>query len=250
MKVLLNILFTVIVVGVAGGGAWFAYQYGYNSGEIEGHLAGYTAGEESGYESGNEAGYVLGYTAGEEAGYENGYDLGTEAGYESGYEEGTETGYRAGFSEGRAAGYEAGQLAGYTAGIEDGAGQGYTLRNPTYAEALAFMKADKTDQNEYVLDESTGTGYVCSHFVRDVVNNAETAGYRGAFVEIRYRESGHAIVAFETIDRGLIYFEPQYDELVEPVIGKKYYQCVIPAPNTIHTAPDYDDTIMDILVIW
>lgn len=250
MRVLRNILLTIILVGVAGGGAYFAHEYGYISGETAGYTTGYAAGEEYGYESGNEDGYALGYTDGEEAGYDSGYTLGSETGYTSGYEVGTATGYNYGFSEGQTTGYETGHLTGYSEGIEDGAGQGYTIRNPTYAEALAFLRVDRTDRNEYLVEESTGTGYVCSHYARDVVNNAELAGYRAAFVEIRHPDSGHAIIAFETIDRGLIFFEPQSDEVVEPIIGKRYYQCVIPAAGTYYTAPEYDDTIMDILVIW
>jgi hypothetical protein len=83
-----------------------------------------------------------------------------------------------------------------------------------------------------------------------VANNAEQAGYRCAYVELRYVGSGHAIIAFDTIDQGLVYFEPQSDERVIPEIGKRYYQCVIPRPGYSYEAPDFDDTIRDILVIW
>ena len=81
-------------------------------------------------------------------------------------------------------------------------------------------------------------------------NNAENAGFRCAFVEIRYKKGGHAIIAFDTIDRGLCYFEPQTDEVVNPVIGKLFYQCVVPRAGYYYKPPPYDDTIMDILVIW
>ncbi len=85
---------------------------------------------------------------------------------------------------------------------------------------------------------------------RDVGNNAEEAGLRSAFVELRYLEGGHAVIAFDTIDEGLVYFDAQTDERVRPVIGKRYYQCIEPEPGYYYTKPSYDDTIKDILVIW
>ncbi len=92
--------------------------------------------------------------------------------------------------------------------------------------------------------------YVCSHFARDVCNNAENEGLRCAFVEIRYPDGGHSIIAFNTTDEGLIYFEPQSDEIVKPVVGKRYYKCIETKPGYRYEKPPYDDTIVDILVIW
>jgi hypothetical protein len=241
MKVFLNIVLWIVVVGAAGGGGFLAYQTGYSSGEIDGHLKGYESGEEYGYETGSTAGYDLGYTAGETAGFDSGFSAGSEEGYDSGFTAGEEAGYQTGYTEGQAAGYET--------GVTDSIGHGYTLRDPTYAEALAFMRADKTDENEYVLNPDN-TGYVCSHYARDTGNNAEAQGYRCAMIELRYRTGGHAIIAFNTVDRGMTYFETQSDEITVPVIGKRYYQCVIPKPNTYYEAPDEDDTIMDILIHW
>jgi len=110
------------------------------------------------------------------------------------------------------------------------------------------LREDKTDKNEFV--EDTYGVYVCSHFARDVCNSAEQEGLRCAFVELRYLEKGHTIIAFDTIDKGLVYFEPQTDEVVKPVIGKRFYQCIEPRPGYYYEEPPHDDTIMDILVIW
>ena len=132
--------------------------------------------------------------------------------------------------------------------MEAGLGHGYTLKDPTYEEAVTFLRQDKTDENEYI--EDTYGVYVCSHFARDVGNNAEEAGLRCAFVELRYLEGGHAIIAFNTIDKGLVYFEPRTDDRVRPVVGKRFYQCIEPKPGYYYEKPDFDDTIMDILVIW
>ena len=53
-------------------------------------------------------------------------------------------------------GYEDGEAEGYQEGVVDGAGSGYNIRDPTYAEAVAFIASDQTDKNgddsgEYVL---------------------------------------------------------------------------------------------------
>jgi len=57
-------------------------------------------------------------------------------------------------------------------------------------------------------------------------------------------------VAFNTIDRGLVYFEPQSDEQAMPAIGKRYYTTNITKPGYYYVPPAYDDTIEDMVVIW
>ena len=184
--------------------------------------------------------YDQAYSWGATAGYEDGYTAGHEAGYSSGEQDG----YDQGYSSGSADGYN----EGYGVGVEAGLGHGYTLRDPAYEEVITFLGQDKTDENRYV--EGAYGIYVCSHFVRDVGNNAEEAGLRSAFVELRYLDGGHAIIAFDTIDEGLVYFDAQTDERVRPVIGSRYYQCIEPRPGYYYVKPMYDDTIRDILVIW
>jgi len=192
--------------------------------------------------------YGLAYSEGKTAGYEDGYSEGETAGYEDGYSVGHEAGYSVGHEAGYSLGEQDGYDEGYEVGVEAGLGHGYTLRDPTYEEVITFLGQDKTDENEYI--EDTYGVYVCSHFTRDVDNNAEEAGLRCAFVELRYPDGGHAIIAFDTIDEGLVYFDAQTDERVRPVIGKRYYQCIEPKPGYYYPRPSYDDTINDILVIW
>jgi len=110
---------------------------------------------------------------------------------------------------------------------------------------VSFIEKDKTNREQYIEDK-----YICQDFAMDVCNNAEKEGIRCAYVIIHYPEGGHAIVAFNTIDKGLIYIESQSDELVEPRIGKRFYKCVIAKPGYQYARPDYDDTIEKILVIW
>lgn len=119
------------------------------------------------------------------------------------------------------------------------------LHNPTFEEAISFLTEDKTDSNDYVDDT-----YVCSHFACDVNINADSQGIRCAYVDVRFPQSAHAIVAFDTTDEGLVYFDPTTDERVKPVVGKEYWRCIEPRPGYYYEKPSHDDTIVDILVIW
>jgi hypothetical protein len=185
--------------------------------------------------------YTAAYARGDAVGYDKGYSSGQDAGYSLGKEDG----YNLGKDEGYNTGYTAGKAEGYDEGVQAGLGHGYTLRDPTYAEALAFIQADRTNENKYVEDT-----YVCSHFCRDVCNNAEQKGLRCAYVDLRYPASAHAIVAFNTTDQGLVYFDAITDERARPVIGRRYYQCIEARPGYYYVPSSFDDTIKDILVIW
>jgi len=220
MKWLKRIFIAIAILVLVGVGSFVLYGVAYSEGETAGYEDGYSVGLEAGYGSGKQDGYDEGYVSGKQDGYGEGYILGKADGYEDGYAE----------------------------GMEAGLGHGYTLRDPTYEEVITFLRQDKTDKNKYI--EDTYGVYVCSHFARDVGNNAEEAGLRTAFVELRYLEGGHAIIAFDTIDKGLVYFEPMTDERVRPDIGKRYYLCIEPKPGYYYVKPLFDDTIMDILVIW
>lgn len=119
------------------------------------------------------------------------------------------------------------------------------LHNPTFEEAISFLAEDKTDSNEYVEDT-----YVCSHFAYDVNTHADSQGIRCAYVDMRYPQTAHAIIAFDTTDKGLVYFDPSTDERVKPVVGKEYWRCIEPKPGYYYERPPFDDTIVDILVVW
>ncbi len=123
----------------------------------------------------------------------------------------------------------------------------YMLHDPSYAEAVEFIGRDKTDGNEYVENE-----YVCTHFARDVNNHAESEGIRCGFVIINLTgNANHAIIAFNTTDRGLVFFEPQTDERVRYLeTGKDYWaDCVIPAGNYYYER-DPNNIIEGFIIIW
>jgi len=191
--------------------------------------------------------YNIAYGIGDAAGYDKGYSAGQNVGYSLGKQEGHDEGYTSGKTEGYNTGYTLGKTDGYDEGVAAGLGHGYTIKDPTYDQAVLFIKQDKINENKYV----EGT-YECRHFARDVCNNAEGKGLRCAFVWLEFPEKvGHTIIVFNTIDQGLVYFEPQTDMRARSIVGKRYYQCQESLPGySGYLPPSYDDTIMDILVIW
>jgi len=101
----------------------------------------------------------------------------------------------------------------------------FNISNPTFLEAKNFLDNDKTDQ----INQST-TGYNCAHYSRDVNNNSEKQGIKCGYVIINPDESfSHAIIAFNTTDEGLVFFEPQNDRQVNLTKGKDYWtKCLNP----------------------
>ena len=80
--------------------------------------------------------------------------------------------------------------------------------DPTYAELVAFLEKDSTDQYPYIAGPPKNA-FVCSDFAETIHNNAEEAGIRAAWVsiDIEGQTEGHAITAFETTDLGLVYID-------------------------------------------
>lgn len=182
--------------------------------------------------------YEKAYAEVYDARYKQGYDKAYAPAYDAGYQDGYKQGYDKGYNEG----YQSGLEIGYKQGLATGV----NLRNPTYRELMDFLRRDKTDLKPYIKDE-----YTCFNFSADVNNNAELEGIRAAFVIIDYPQPpGHAIVAFETVDRGLIFIEPQSDDKVKLVIGKRFHQCIVPKPGYYYLPPPYDDTVVGFRLIW
>jgi hypothetical protein len=114
--------------------------------------------------------------------------------------------------------YKIGYDVGYLQGVEDGAGRSWNIRDPTYNEAINFTKLDKTGESDY-----SNESYKCHIMSADFKNNAFLSGYRCAYVIIEFQDNrSHAIVCFNTTDRGIVFIEPQIDEIVTLKIGQKY----------------------------
>ncbi len=83
--------------------------------------------------------------------------------------------------------------------------------NVSYQVLLDFVQRDTTDLLPYVErgNQNGQTAFVCSDFAELLHNNAEVAGIRAGYVSIDWMsgEIGHAIVAFETTDQGLVFID-------------------------------------------
>lgn len=97
----------------------------------------------------------------------------------------------------------------------------YNIRDPTYQEALQFICSDQTDKNQY--NES----YTCINFADDLLNNALNEGYRCGYVTIEFPDARHAIVCLNTTDNGLIFLEPQNDEIITLTTEQQYLGSMI-----------------------
>lgn len=77
-------------------------------------------------------------------------------------------------------------------------------QNPSWSQLMKFLNDDKTDALPY--QEKV---FVCADFAEMLHNNAEAAGWRCAYVTIDLTgyTSGHALNAFQTTDRGLVYID-------------------------------------------
>ena len=113
------------------------------------------------------------------------------------------------------------------------------LRNPSWEELKAFLYNDTTDQLEYIFPI-----FVCENFARTLQENAKEANWRCAFVSVELSgypdwfnygipsNTSHALNAFETTDRGLIYIDctntadkgyyGNADKTVDVEVGKEY----------------------------
>ncbi|NLE08889.1 MAG: hypothetical protein GX631_06510 [Dehalococcoidales bacterium] len=105
----------------------------------------------------------------------------------------------------------------------------FVLRNPSFQELKEFILGDTTSRKEFVKSV-----YECRHFATEVNNNAEVRGIRCAIALICFEEGQHAVVAFETSDRGLVYIEPQTNAVIRPKVGGTYQ----------------GDDIKEILIAW
>jgi hypothetical protein len=77
------------------------------------------------------------------------------------------------------------------------------LRNPTWTELKTFLENDNT--NKLIYSDS----FDCSGFSTELFKRARDYGFRVAIVEIEFEknETGHALNAFQTTDKGLIYVD-------------------------------------------
>jgi hypothetical protein len=156
--------------------------------------------------------------------------------------------------------------------------------NPTYNKLLSFLKSDKTDEFPYqntfssigfyygeaedridleyvksIIDgtKQPGSPKICADFAERLHNNAEMAGIRCGYVIID--NLNHALNAFETTDRGIVYIDDTGVSLFGPsncdkvVTVKEGIEYI---PRSIFPEEGWSDTwdslgtIGDIFVTW
>jgi hypothetical protein len=125
------------------------------------------------------------------------------------------------FSEG----FDAGYVQGYGNGTLD-ASRGFNIRDPTYQEVLDFVSSDGTERGVY-----NSFSYNCFDFCSTFLGNAFDAGWRCGFVYVEFEDGAHSVVCFDTVDRGLVFVEPQNDEFVDLVVDGVYD--FVEAPNVV-----------------
>ncbi|MBM3142972.1 MAG: zinc ribbon domain-containing protein [Chloroflexi bacterium] len=90
----------------------------------------------------------------------------------------------------------------------------------SFAELKTFIRQDDTSEKPYFLMH-------CVDFAEQLHNNAERAGIKAAFVGVNFvgEEIGHALNAFKTTDRGLVYIDCTGEKLkftsLTTIEGKK-----------------------------
>ncbi len=76
-------------------------------------------------------------------------------------------------------------------------------RDPSWQELRTFVLNDNTDEHQYVPDS-----FVCADFAAMLHDRAEAAGIRAAYVSVDLADGpGHALDAFNTTDRGLVFID-------------------------------------------
>jgi len=96
------------------------------------------------------------------------------------------------------------------------------LRDPTYQEVKTFIESDQANRNTWQYGV-----YNCCDFTADVITNAQKVGLRCGAVWVQLENTVaddylHALVAFNTTDRDVIFIEPQSDEEVALKVGEPY----------------------------
>lgn len=161
-----------------------------------------------------------------------------EVAHSRGFNEGFTEGFSEGLKEGNEAGYQEGSKLGYleaTGGdATDIAEEGsYFLYNPTYLEMLVILNQG-----------NMGTA-------QEIIDYAESNGIRVAYVRApiarKAREGRvylYQLVAFETVDKGLVIIEPWSHREVKLAVGESY--------SRFNGFPEseYDDTVTKVTVVW
>jgi hypothetical protein len=157
---------------------------------------------------------------------------------ELGFDEGYARGYEDGFKEGSEAGYQEGSRVVYAKdkeidGSSDNVAGLYFLYNPTYDEVREILVESDMDSAKEIHDYAEING-IRVGYVRCPIARRAPEG----------RVYLYQLVAFETVDRGLIIIEPWSHREVKVEVGKSYRDV-----NGFPVSP-YDDTVTKMTIVW
>lgn len=143
-------------------------------------------------------------------------------------------------------GSEIGRAEGQRVKSQEELGQ-LLLKDPTYQEMKNFLEQNQTNKRAYRWEI-----YMCHQYSQDTVNHAKSYGIRAGYALLYFPDSrsrmwGHAIICFNTTDKGLIFVEPQLDKEVKVEVGKSYWD-----QNGLSgvSGVGYDDRITRIEITW
>ena len=160
------------------------------------------------------------------------HERGLEEGRAQGYEVGFQEGSRVGYQEGSKDGYERTTKPHYSNNSDEETGF-YFVYNPTYDEVREILAESKKNS------------------AMEIHHYAEANGIRTAYVRCQIARKTtertvhvYHLVAFETVDKGLIFIRPRSHEEIKVEVGKSYSEL-----NGFRT-PAYDDTITKITIYW
>ncbi|MFC1932455.1 hypothetical protein ACFLXU_02335 [Chloroflexota bacterium] len=159
-------------------------------------------------------------------------ERGFEEGYAQGYVGGLWQGGEVGYQEGSKIGYEEGSMGHYSHSSDYGTGF-YFIYNPTCDEVQEILAEDETDSVVGIHDCARANG-VRVAYVRCQIARQAAKGM--VYV--------YHLVAFETVDKGLIIVEPWSNREVEVEVGKSY------SVLNDFLVPPYDDTITKVTMVW
>ena len=90
-----------------------------------------------------------------------------------------------------------------------------------------FIQIDTTDLLSY------SDNYVCFDFCHDILENAFDQGYKAGLVYLKFEDAAHTIICFDTTDEGLLFVEPQTDDIVTVQVGSAYE--IAEEPNVVQS---------------
>jgi len=83
------------------------------------------------------------------------------------------------------------------------------LVNPSFEDLKKFVEEDDTDKFEW--KEKV---FTCVEFTNRFIMNFAKHGYFSCHAYVEFEDGGHAIVAVNTTDKGIVYIEPQSDRII------------------------------------